>query len=81
MLFRFLQCDPGHATDVLYNSLYFRNPMIAVLGAACQSVTRATAQSGRNWNLLQVNIIQVDRMTYTIEHFMKRLNAQVAFTC
>ena len=37
--------------------------MIAVLGAACQSVTRATAQSGRNWNLLQVNIIVIYRWT------------------
>ena len=37
--------------------------MIAVLGAACQSVTRATAQSGRNWNLLQVNIIFIYRWT------------------
>ena len=37
--------------------------MIAVLGAACQSVTRATAQSRRNWNLLQVNIIVIYRWT------------------
>ena len=30
--------------------------MIMLLGAACSSVTRATAQIGKLWNLLQVNV-------------------------
>lgn len=49
------QCDPGHATNSLFESLHTRPPMIMLLGAACSSVTRATAQIGKLWNLVQVN--------------------------
>ncbi|KAL9973235.1 hypothetical protein ACROYT_G019659 [Oculina patagonica] len=49
------QCDPGHATNALFESLYNRPPMIMLLGAACSSVTRATAQIGKLWNFLQVS--------------------------
>ena len=51
----FKQCDPGHGTNALFESLYTRPQMIMLLGAACSSVTRATAQIGKLWNLLQVS--------------------------
>ena len=66
----FLQCDPGHATSVLFESLYTRPPMIMLLGAACSSATRATAQTGELWNVLQVKTL-ITKWLW-IRHFICR---------
>ena len=48
-----LQCDPGQATQLLYELLY-SDPIKVVLMPGCSSVSTLVAEAARMWNLVVV---------------------------
>ncbi|XP_031554561.1 gamma-aminobutyric acid type B receptor subunit 1-like isoform X2 [Actinia tenebrosa] len=49
------KCDEAYGTQVLFEYILRRPPIIMLFGAGCSSVTRSVAQTAWQWNLVQVS--------------------------
>ncbi|CAI9732005.1 Hypothetical predicted protein [Octopus vulgaris] len=52
-------CDPGIATDALYNLIYCKPEMIMFIGGACTEVTKTLGEIVPYWNLILLSYASV----------------------